>query len=178
MSQITAAAVQALRAKTDTPMMDCKAALIKANGDIEKAILILREQGAKFTEKKGDRETAEGRIGAYADPAGGPGAIVELRCESPSVVKNDKFVELANDLARQVALKNPKTVAELVAQPHHADASRTVQDRINDVVGLIRENMKVARFVRLDGPAGQYVHHDGTVGVLLSARGDKADPQL
>src|SRR5437763_7954022 len=141
MSQISAAAVKALRDRTDMPMMKCKAALEKAGGDMEKAILVLREEGGKFLSdpSKGARETAEGRIGAYSDHKTA-GALVELRCESPSVVKNDRFVELANELARQVALNQPKSVDELLAQKLIADPKRTVQDRIADVVGLIREN--------------------------------------
>jgi elongation factor Ts len=179
MSQISAASVKALRDRTDMPMMDCKAALTEANGDVEQAVLILRKKGKGFIDRKGDRETAEGRIAAYSDPAGSSGAIIELRCESPSVVKNDRFVALANDLAKQVAVKNPATVEDLVKQPFVDEPSRTVQDRIEDVVGLIRENMKPARFTRLPGPTGSYVHHDGQIGVLLQVKGEgKPDPEL
>src|SRR5205085_11744968 len=162
-----AGAGKALRDRNDMPMTTCQADLTKAGGDVEKAILILREEGQKFKDRKGDRETAEGRVGAYADLAAKVGAIVELRCESPSVVKNERFVALANDLAKQVALKNPADVAALLKQPFHGEAGRTVEDRIHDVVGLIRENMQVARYARLQGLCGEYVHHDGTIGVLL-----------
>ena len=179
MSAISAAAVKALRDRTDMPMMTCKAALTKAGGDVEKAILILREEGQKFKDRKGDRGTAEGRVGAFADLAAKVGAIVELRCESPSVVKNERFVALANDLAKQVALKNPADVAALLKQPVHGEAGRTAEDRIHDVVGLIRESMQVARYARLQGLCGEYVHHDGTIGVLLQVKGaDTADPAL
>ena len=178
MSQISAVAVKALRDRTDMPMMKCKAALEKAGGDMDKAVLILREEGGKFLESdKGARETAEGRIGAYSDGQTA-GALVELRCESPSVVKNDRFVALANGLAKQVALKNPATVEELLQQPFVDEPGRTVRDRVADVVGLIRENMRPARFVRLDGITGEYVHHDGTIGVLIQVKGETADPVL
>ena len=179
MSQISAAAVKALRDRTDMPMMKCKAALEKAGGDMEKAVLVLREEGGKFLESdKGARETAEGRIGAYSNGQTA-GALVELRCESPLVVKNDRFIVLANDLAKQVALKNPATAEELLAQPFADDPGRTVKDRVAEVVGLIRENMRPARFVRLTGPTGTYVHHDGQVGVIIQVKGDgKADPEL
>src|SRR5206468_12227090 len=141
---INATAVKTLRDLTDMPMMKCKAALEKAGGDIEKAKLILREEGGKFlASDKGARETAEGRIGAYSD-AKTAGALVELRCESPSVVKNDRFVALANELARQVAQNQPATVEELTGQKSIVDPKQTVQDRINEVVGLIRENMRPA----------------------------------
>lgn len=178
MSQISAATVKELRDRTDMPMMKCKAALEKAGGDIEKAILILREEGGKFlASDKGARETAEGRIGAFSDHKTA-GALVELRCESPSVVKNERFVALANELAKQVAATNPATVDELLAQKSVSDSSKTMQDRVAEVVGLIRENMKPARFVRLEGITGEYVHHDGTVGVLIQVKGESADPVL
>lgn len=175
---ISANAVKTLRDLTDMPMMKCKAALEKAGGDLEKAKLILREEGGKFlASDKGARATAEGRIGAYTDGKT-VGALVELRCESPSVVKNDRFVALANDLAKQVALKKPATVDELLQMPFVDEPARKVQDRVADVVGLIRENMRPARFVRLEGITGEYVHHDGTVGVLLLVKGESADPAL
>jgi elongation factor Ts len=178
MSQISAAVVKELRDRTDMPMMKCKAALEKAGGDIEKAILVLREEGAKFTGgEKGSRETAEGRIGAYSDQKS-VGALVEMRCESPSVVKNDRFVALANDIAKQIAQAKPASIEDLLKQKCSDNAAQTVQDRINDVVGVIRENMRPARFVRLEGITGEYVHHDGTLGVMIQVKGESADPVL
>jgi elongation factor Ts len=178
MSQVSAKDVMKLRDRTDMPMMDCKTALTEAAGDIEKAVGILKAKGQKFIDKKGDRETAEGRIGTFVDDLAKIGGIVELRCESPSVVKNDRFIKLANDIAKQVAVKNPATVDELMAQPFVDDPSQAIKDRIAEVVGLIRENMKVARFARTTGPSGEYVHHDGSVGVLFAAQGEKTDRQL
>jgi elongation factor Ts len=178
MAEISAAAVKELRDRTDMPMMKCKAALEKAAGDIEKAILILRQEGKGFLGgEKGARETAEGRIGSWSD-GNSAGAIVELRCESPSVVKNDRFIALANDLAKQVALKNPTTVEELLAQAFVDEPARTMQDRLADVVGVIRENMRVTRFERRSGVTGEYVHHDGTVGVLIAVKGESTNPVL
>src|SRR5437867_2467143 len=126
MSQISAAAVKELRDRTDMPMMKCKAALEKAGGDMEKAIQVLREEGGKFlASDKGARETAEGRIGAYSDHKTA-GALVELRCESPSVVKNERFVALANALARQVAMNQPGNVEELLKMPFVGEPARTM----------------------------------------------------
>jgi elongation factor Ts len=178
MSQISATAVRELRDRTDMPMMKCKAALEKAGGDIEKAILVLREEGGKFlASDKGARETAEGRIGAFSDHKTA-GAIVELRCESPSVVKNDRFITLANELAKQVAVNKSASVDALLAEKSIVDPKQTVQERVAEVVGLIRENMRPARLVRLDGITGEYVHHDGTIGVLVQVKGETADPAL
>jgi elongation factor Ts len=178
MKPISAVDVKSLRDRTNAPMMVCKEALTEANGDVEKAIEIIRKKNAAIQDKKGERETAEGRIAVYIDPDKQIGAIVEVRCESAPVVKNKEFVQLANDIARQVALKNAPTVDALLAQPLVDDPKRTVKERIGDVVGLIRENMKPARLVRLTGLLGSYVHHDDRTGVLLQVEGAKADPQL
>src|SRR5438093_3494111 len=114
MSIISAAAVKALRDKTNAPMMDCKVALIEAGGDMEKAVDILRKKNSAIQAKKGERETAEGRIAVFLDPARQVGAIVEMRCESAPVVKSEPFVKLANDVAKQIALKAPATVEALL----------------------------------------------------------------
>jgi elongation factor Ts len=177
MSNISAAAVKALRDRTNQPMMDCKAALTEAQGDMEKAVELLRKRGKDVADKKGGRETAEGRIAAYIDPAKEIGALLEMRCESPSVIKNELFIKLANEIARQVAEYNPATVEALLAQPFLGDPKKTVQDHIKDTVGLIRENMKPARFVRMTGTLGSYTHHDGSVGVMVQVEG-KAEQQL
>jgi len=178
MSQISAAAVKKLRDMTNAPMMDCKAALTEANGDFDLAVKKLREKNAAIQAKKGERETAEGRIAAFIDPAQQIGAIIEVRCESAPVAKSEGFVQLANDLAKQVAVANPATVEALLAQPFVGDKSRTVSERIGDVVGVMRENMKPVRFTRLTGLLGEYVHHDGSVGVLVQVEGSAADAQM
>src|SRR5262249_9784172 len=98
MSTIPAAAVMALRNRTNAPMMDCKAALTEADGDMEKATEILRKKNKVIQDKKGDRETAEGRIAAFIDPNQKVGALLEVRCESAPVAKSEHFTQLANDL--------------------------------------------------------------------------------
>jgi elongation factor Ts len=179
MSTISAATVKALRDRTNAPMMDCKNALAETSGDIDKAIEWLRKKNASIQAKKGERETAEGRIAVYIDPDKKVGAIVEVRCESAPVAKSEPFVQLANDLARQVAEKGAGTVEELMTQPFVGDAHKTVNDRLGDTIGLVRENMKVARLARLTGGLlGSYTHHDGSVGVLVQVEGAQADPQL
>jgi elongation factor Ts len=178
MSTISAAAVKSLRDRTSAPMMDCKAALTEAGGDMEKAIEILRKKNAGIQAKKGERETAEGRVATYIDPAKQVGAIVEMRCESAPSAKNEQFVKLANDIARHIALKGNAPIEELLKQPFVDNPKRTINDRIGEVVGLIRENMKPARAIQLTGLLGSYTHHDGSVGVLIQVEGDMADPQL
>src|SRR5438309_3434084 len=137
MSTISAAAVKTLRDRTNATMMDCKAALIEANGDMDKAIDILRKKNAAIMAKKGERETAEGRIAVYIDAAKQVGAILEMRCESAPVAKSESFIQLANDVVKHIATTSalPASVDALLAQPF--DAKRTVKDRIDELVGLI-----------------------------------------
>jgi len=175
---VSAAAVKTLRDRTNQPMMDCKAALTEANGNMEKAVEILRKKSKDVQDKKVDRETAEGRIAAYIDSAQKVGALLEMRCESAPVAKGDDFANLANDVAKQVALKSPTSIEELLAQPLIDDPKQTVNDRIADVVGMIREKMKPARMVRMTGLLGSYIHHDFSVGAMIQVEGAIADPQM
>jgi elongation factor Ts len=178
MSTISAADVKTLRERTGMQMMKCKAALTEAGGDMEKAVEILRKQNKDAQDKAASRETAEGRIGVFIDAAAKVGAIIEVRCESAPVAKSDLFVTLANELAKQVALKEPASPEALLAQPFVDAATKTVSERIGEAVGLMRENIKPTRMTRLTGLLGSYVHHDGSVGVLLQVEGASADPQL
>jgi len=143
---ISAADVKALRDRTNAPMMECKGALTEAGGDMEKATDILRKKMKNIQVARGGRETAEGRIAVYVDEAKKIGAIVEMRCESAPVAKAEHFVQLANEVAKQVSLQNPASVEALLAL---SDSSgKTINDHVADVIGLIRENMKVQRLAR------------------------------
>lgn len=176
MTQISAAAVNELRKKTDLPLMECKKALMESEGDMEKAIDLLRSWNAKAGLKRESNETAEGRIGIYVDPALHLAAIVEMRCESAPSAKSDQFIELCQQLAEHVARHHPASVEEMLTQPY---AQATVKDRIDEVVGLIREKMVLHRFTRLEsGHFGQYLHHDGTVGALIQCTGDRSDDEI
>jgi len=181
MASISAADVMKLRSMTNAPMMDCKAALEKAGGDFQKAIQILREQNKAISSKKAERETAEGRIGMYVDPAAGVAAIVELRCETAPVVKSDPFIQLANDLARHVALvpQLPGSVEELLQQAYIGGEGRTVRDRLDETIGIIRENMRIVRFARLQGgQVGGYLHFNGSVATILQVEGTPKNPEI
>jgi elongation factor Ts len=172
MSQpITATAVNELRKRTDLPMMECKSALTEAAGDMDKAIQILRERNAKVSVKRSMNETAEGRIAIYIDKVARTAGIIDMRCESAPTAKSAQFVDLANDLAGQVADQDPANVEDMLAQ-HFVGGAGKVKDRIEEVIGLIRENMKISRFQRLSGGVfGQYIHHDGSLGVLMQLKG-------
>ncbi len=175
---ISATDVKTLRDRTNAPLMDCKTALTEAGGDIDKAIDLLRKKAGSKIGNFAARETAEGRVAVFIDAATKCGAIVEVRCETAPVAKTDQFIQLAADVAKQIALKNPGSVEELLKSPFVDAPGKTISDRIMDVFALIRENMKPHRFTRLAGLVGDYVHHDGSVGVLLLVEGEKADPQV
>ena len=176
MSQISAAAVNELRKRTDMPLMECKSALVEADGDMDKAIDVLRSRNSKVVAKRGGNETAEGRVGIAID--GSAAAIIEVRCESAPVTKSDQFIALVNDLADAVVKIKPGSVEQFVSEPMPT-GSGTVEERVAEVIGLIRENMKVHKFERLEGgPFGQYIHHDGTLGVLLQVKGATQNDEL
>jgi elongation factor Ts len=173
---ISAADVKALRDRTNAPMMECKSALTEAGGDMEKATDILRKKMKNIQVSRGGRETAEGRIAVFVDEGKKVGAIVEMRCESAPVAKAEHFVQLANEVARQIALQNPASVEALLALTD--SSGKAINDHVADVIGMIRENMKVQRFTRLTGTLGAYSHHDGTLGVLVLVEGTQGDPQV
>lgn len=178
MATVTPVMVKQLRERTDQPMGLCKQALDESAGDMEAAIRWLQKQNSKMTAKREGNEAAEGRIGVFVDNAAKAAAIVEMRCESAPSAKSDQFVALANDLAKHVAAANPADVATALAQTV-AGSGVTVSERIDQVVGVIREKMVLHKLQRLAGNVyGGYVHHDGTVGVLFEAKGTANDELL
>lgn len=177
MTQITASAVKALREKTGLPMMDCKKALAETNGDEQAAIDWLRKRGGQIQSKRSGRETSFGRMGVYASLEEGVGAMVELKCESAPVASHDEFVQLANDLAQQLA-RGPgaATADELLDQTSPSQPKVTLRDQKDDLFNRIREVFNVGRMVRIDGPCGAYTHNAATVsGVLLEVKGGTED---
>jgi len=176
MPEITAAAVKALREKTQLPMMDCKRALQEAGGDEQKAIEILRKAGAKVAERRAGKETTAGRIAVYADFEAGVGAMVDLRCETAPVSRNEGFIQLAEDLVRQLANgPGAQTPEELLAQPSPSKSGVSLQEQFEELNNQIREKFKLERIVRIDGTCAGYAHHNAAVGVLLQVEGGNAE---
>ncbi len=175
MTAITAGAVKALREKTGLPMMECKKALTESNGDEEKAILWLRENGKVKGIKRGDRATEFGRVSIFTD--GGKGAMVEFKCESAPVTKLDEFIALADDLARVYANDPSITTAEeLLAKPSTIKEGQTLGDLKDDMFNRIREVFNIGRMTRVEGSAGGYSHNSSTVsGVLVEYEGDNEE---
>ena len=174
--EISATVVKAFRDKTGLPMMDCKKALVEANGDEEKAIEILRKSGAKTMAARTDRETEAGRIAQFTDTKKQVSAMVELLCESAPVANTEEFIALVNGLAEQLATgPGAKTPEELLAQPFPGKPDMTLQQFYDDLVNKIREVFRLTRIARVVGPCGAYVHHNAAIGVLLPIEGTNVE---
>lgn len=174
MPDITAEMVRSLREKTDLPMMDCKKALTEANGNEEQAIKILKERVKNFIMKSGDRVTSEGRVATLTAKDGSSAVMIEVQCESAPVSRSEDFVFLCDQLTKQL-LNGPGAASPeaLIAQPAPDKPGTTLGGIIEDCMNRLREKLVVARILKLDGPVVGYTHHDGTLGVLLRATGDK-----
>lgn len=175
MADITAASVKALRELTDLPMMDCKQALVEAEGDQDKAVDILKEKHKKIMIKRADNTTSEGLVAIAVKDDGSEGAMVAVECESAPVAANDGFKSLADQCARQL-LNGPgaSTPEELLSQPAPDVPGKTLNEVWEGLVNKIREKIVVAKVARVQGPVGGYVHHDGKTGVLFQATGENA----
>jgi len=173
MAEITATLVRELRDETGLPMMDCKQALVATGGDKEKAKEEMRKKGLKLQEGRGGRETTFGRFGIYSGLDKKTGAIVELKCESAPVAGSEEFVQLANDLAKQLATgPGAATADELLAQPSPSKPGKTLRDVKDDLFNRIREVFNVGRIARLEGATGGYCHNAASVhGVLVQVEG-------
>ena len=174
---VTAADVKKLRERTGLPLMDCKRALGEADGDQDKAVELLRKRGQQVLEKRADRETAFGRFGLYTGSDKERGAMVELMCESAPVTQNEEFIQLANDLACQLATgPGAETADELLDQASPSKEGMTLREQKEDLFNRIREVFNVGRFHRVEGASGGYSHNAGTVsGVLLAIEGGNDD---
>jgi elongation factor Ts len=177
MAGITAAQVKDLRERTGLPMMDCKKALSECDGDQQRAVQWLRERGAQVLSKRMDRETSFGRFGIHASFDPPVGAMVELKCESAPVTQNEEFVQLANDLAQQLATgPGAATADDLLAQPSPSQPGMTLGEQKDELFNRIREVFNVGRFERIEGACGSYSHNAATVaGVLLHVEGGSAE---
>jgi len=134
---------------------------------------LLRKKGLKIQEGRGGRETSFGRFGIYSGLDKKAGAIVELKCESAPVAGSQEFIQLANDMAKQLATgPGAQTAEELLAQPSPSHPGKTLRDIKDDMFNRIREVFNVGRMARLEGPTGGYSHNAGTVsGVLVQVEG-------
>jgi elongation factor Ts len=163
--EITTQMIKELREQSGAGIMECRTTLVGTQGDIEKALAILKEKGLLKAQKKAERATGQGLVEAYIHTAGRIGSMVELNCETDFVARTDEFKELAHCLAMQVAAMAPKYVSEeevpegadiepseacLLLQPYIKDPTRTVKDIIVETIAKVGENIRVRRFNRYE----------------------------
>ena len=160
---ITAAQVNDLRQRTGAGMMDCKRALQEADGDIQKAIEILRKKGASVAAKRAEKSANEGLVITKISDDKKSATILELNCETDFVAKSEDFVNLANFIVDEVYKSKPKNVDELMK-------NKAVQDKLNEVLGKVGEKIEVSRFDNIEAANGllvDYIHPGSKLGVLI-----------
>ena len=158
--------VKNLRETTGCGMMDCKKALTETDGDMEKAIELLREKGLSKVAKKAGRIAAEGIVCAVQDKEKGTGVVIEVNSETDFVGKNATFVQFVEDCAKTVLAENPADVDALLACKL-AGSGMTVDEALKEKIITIGENLKIRRFVRYEGCVETYVHGGGRIGVMV-----------
>ena len=169
---VTASLVKELREKTGAGMMDCKKVLTETDGDMEKAMELLRERGIAKAAKKSGRVAAEGLVEAYISEDGKVGAVVEVNSETDFVAKNEEFKTFVMDVAKQIVDKNPADVETLLASPAEFEEGKTVQEALVGKIATIGENLSIRRFVRFEseGLVAKYIHGDGKIAVLVNVK--------
>lgn len=175
---ITAAMIKELRERTGAGMSDCKAVLVEVEGDISKAIDVLREKGLAKAAKKAGRIAAEGLVKAAVSADMKSAAIVEVNSETDFVAKNEKFVNFVTEVANMVLNNNVATIEELKALPFASEPSKTVEEVLTEKISVIGENLSIRRLIKMttDGLIASYTHGGGKIVVLveLDSTNDKA----
>ena len=173
MAGFTAKDVKELRDRTGVGMMDCKKALVAADGDMDKAIEVLREKGLAVAAKKAGRIAAEGMVTAIVDREKKVGVLLEVNAETDFVAKNEKFLNFVSGVAKTILEQNPADVDTLMNM-NYDGTDATVDATLKDLILVIGENMKIRRFTRLEGDCVSYVHGGGKIGVLVKFDTDLA----
>ena len=163
----TAKDVQALREKTGCGMMDCKKALTESQGNVEKAIEILREKGLAAASKKAGRIAAEGVVYGLVNDDASVGTIIEVNSETDFVAKNGEFIKFVDKCAKTVIDENPSDVNELLEIMPSGDKV-TVAELLREKILTIGENIKIRRFMRYEGNVCTYIHGGGRIGVMVN----------
>ncbi|MFH5835731.1 translation elongation factor Ts [Proteiniclasticum sp. C24MP] len=175
---ISAQAVKELRDKTGAGMMDCKKALTHAEGDIEKAVDILREKGLASAAKKSGRVASEGVIATFVSEDMKNASMIELNCETDFVSSNADFVSLANGIAKIVAENNVESIEDVKALPYEG---ATVQDAVTNLIAKLGENMNLRRYEKMEAPEGlvsSYIHMGGKIGVLVQVKSENVNEEV
>ncbi len=174
--EIKASMVKELRDKTGAGMMDAKKALVETNGDMDKAVELLRQKGMASADKKMGRIAAEGTIASAIE--GKVGAMVEINCETDFVAKNEDFKEFANMMARAIIKLNPKTTEELLSM-ECPECKKPIENVVKEKIAKIGEKITIRRFTKYDAGCcvNSYIHN-GKIGVLLEAKCKNCDESL
>lgn len=178
---ISAKMVKELRDRTGAAMMACKKALSESNGDIDKAIEVLREKGLAAAAKKAGRVAAEGLVVTYLSEDKKSGAIAEVNCETDFVSANEEFMLLANNVAKMAAVSSANTVEELLKEKYVDDNNITLNDVVTALIAKLGENMNVRRFTKYsleNGVVQSYIHGGGRIGVLVELSCEKESEVL
>ena len=168
--QISAKDVAELRKKTGCGMMECKKALVEAEGNFDEAVKVLREKGLAVAAKKADRIAAEGVVDILVE--GNTAAIIEVNSETDFVAKNDNFKEFVKNVLKTIIAERPASVEELLAKPY-ADGL-TVETKLKEMIFTIGENMNIRRFTVVDGTLSTYIHGNGQTGIIINFEADDA----
>jgi elongation factor Ts len=174
-TQITAAMVKELREQTGAGMMDAKAALVEADGNMEQAVVVLRKKGLAAAGKKAGRVTAEGTVQAYVQ--GSTGVLVEVNCETDFVGRNENFRAFADEVARAIAQSKANSVEEFLAETWPG-SDEPVSVKVAEKISSIKENISIRRFARYegtDGVIGSYIHGGGKIGVMVELTGENKE---
>lgn len=171
MANVTVQDIKALMTATGVGMMDCKKALVEADGDADKAVLILREKGLATQAKKSGRVAAEGIVTSVVE--GNVGAVVEVNIETDFAANNEEFKAFVANVAKTVIEKNPADLEEL-KKAQISGGSCSVEEALQELFLKIRENMSIRRFERLEGILVPYVHGGGSIGVMVKLESDIA----
>jgi len=167
---ITAGMVKELRDMTGAGMMDCKKALNETDGDMDKAIVFLREKGLAAAEKKAGRIAAEGICDTYISEDGKVASMVEVNSETDFVAKNDTFKTYVAQVVAQAATTKAADVDAFLAEAWALDTTKTVKEELSSQIAVIGENMNIRRFVQFTTDKGffeSYIHGGGRIGILV-----------
>ncbi len=181
MANISASMVKELREMTGAGMMDCKKALTNTDGDMDKAVEWLRENGLAKAEKKAGRIAAEGIVKTNISENGKSAAIVEVNSETDFVAKNEKFQNFVSAVATQVSASDAEDIDAFMAEPWAADTSKTVKEELASQIATIGENMNIRRFAKVSSENGlvvDYIHAGGKIGVLVAAETDNTGDEI
>ncbi|MDF2820692.1 MAG: hypothetical protein K0R15_1133 [Clostridiales bacterium] len=171
---ISASMVKELRELTGAGMMDCKKVLTEANGDMEKAIELLREKGLAAAVKKAGRIAAEGMVNTCVSADSKKASMVEVNSETDFVAKNPTFRQYVADVAAQALTTNAADLDTFLAEEWSLDNSKTVKEELSTKIAFIGENLNIRRFVQVetDGLVESYIHAGGKIGVLVELATD------